>query len=151
MRIRGLTLIEMLLVLAIGSTVIAGAALATTSGFERARTRADRDTLAALLRQARVEAMAGHASGFVATPHGVAVFPDRFVLFSGLRYESREGADDEPIPRTSRTEVSGEPEAIFAAGSGLVALPTSFMLQGMSSNDSYGVLVNADGGIEELP
>lgn len=119
---RGITLVELLIVLGMGTIILTGIGFASVDGFQRSSGRADRDLLIDSLAFARTRAQSGGclAGGCGAgMPHGVFIGADAITVFLGSLYADRDPDFDLPLPRSGRAPFSGSQEYVFAAGSGL--------------------------------
>lgn len=132
-RARGMTLIEILVVLAMSSSIIALTAIAPVLSFSALGPNSDRDTLIDALLLARSRAQ----------PHGVSVQGDTFVVFEGLSYADRREEADYPFPFTSTTE--GDTEFLFSFQE-----PIEEKTIGWQTNPQYRIDVSKDGRIEEF-
>ena len=137
---RGFTLIEILIALAI-LTLLLGITLPLGWDFYTTTTlQSERDTLASLSR-ARGHALTNRNSA----PHGIALAAQTFTLFQGASYAARTPQYDEPFPRTSSVVITGPSEIIFTPLTGETS-PATFTLT--LGNKNRSVTVNQEGMME---
>ncbi len=117
----GFTLIETLIVLSLVIVIGSFALCVPFDSYRGSSFRTDRATLIAALQHARAEAMEDECEGSACVfgrSFGVFVLPDRYVIFQGDSYESRDSTYDEVVPANTSIVRSGLLEITFAAGTG---------------------------------
>ena len=118
---QGFTLIECLIVVAIMTTVAAGGLLLSMDSYRGYSFRNDRDSLISLLQHARAQAIGNVCLGDVCmagADHGVAIKTDRYVLFQGSSYATRDVEQDIVVPSSPNSDKVGLEEVVFSALSG---------------------------------
>ncbi len=128
---RGFTLIEILVVLALAS-LLAGIALCDgLDSYQQYLSGSDSDTLVALLQHARAEAMNGMCDGATcstAMAHGVKIQNGQYIFFEGESYDARVTTEDEVFDADPREPPSGLTEVVFEPFSGDDLNPGSIIL-----------------------
>jgi prepilin-type N-terminal cleavage/methylation domain-containing protein len=118
---KGLTVIEVLVVLGI-MTIVGGFALVVSLTAYRGSSRhAGRATFVAALQHARAESIDDICEGsacVAGAPHGVSLQADHYVLFQGPSYLARDASVDEAIPADPGLAHSGLSEVVFMNASG---------------------------------
>jgi len=117
----GFTLMEILVVMALLAAVGSFALFVSADSYRGETFRSDRAALIAALQHARAMAMHGVCAGDACTegaPHGVAIEPDRYVLFQGSKYAARDSREDLVIPADPAVSHEGLSEVVFADASG---------------------------------
>ena len=118
---RGVTLIEILMVVAIMTLVGGTAAFIGLDSFRGFLFRSDRDVLVTLLQHVRAEAMGNICRGTNCThgeSQGIEIMPDAFLLFQGGEYVSRDTSLDLRIDANPLLNHTGTTEIIFTPVSG---------------------------------
>ena len=138
---KGFTLIEILLALAIlmlllGITVPVGWNFFTSSAVQ-----SERDTLISLITRARTYAITNKNSA----PHGIAISAPSFTLFQGASYAARAAQFDEPFPRTNSVTITGPSELVVTPLSGDTTPGTFTLSLGTTSRT---VSINSEGMME---
>ncbi len=116
----GLTLPELVIVIAILGVMSAIGSIAGT-GFEDAGVREDAETLLSQMVRARSLALSGACSGqdcSRGSAHGIHIEADRFVLFEGATFISRDHRTDVIQARSSTAAITGTGTFVFEAGTG---------------------------------
>ncbi len=106
---KGLTLIEVLIVVAIIVTI---SGLGLFVGLDFYKTHAlnsERDIIVSILMKTRNKA----ANNFNESPHGVYIDSDGYTIFQGASYALRNQSYDEFIKRTNAVSASGLQEMVF--------------------------------------
>lgn len=151
---RGFTIIEMLIVVGLIS-IIGG--LGLYLGFDSLRGysfRSDRDVLVSTLQHARAEAIANVCRGDSSVcsdgkPHGVKILSDKFVIFQGTSYATRDSAYDADIDFNHSTIFPSDgslTEAVFNRLSGDVDTPGFITLNDSGTHESK-IEINSEGQI----
>jgi len=126
-------LFELLLAIALMALIFAMALPFGLEFYRRNTLDAERENLAAVLRQARGRAMANIRE----TPHGVRIAPEGYTVFEGDSYAARDPAYDTLFPKDAAIVASGLAEVVFSE------------LQG-NANASGTVSLESGGGRAEL-
>lgn len=119
----GFSIIEIIIVLALLTSIGGFAMVTSLSQFRTSVIGDDRETLVTLLQHARALSMNGECEGTcpASVAHGVAIATSTFILFQGLTFTSRDRAYDSFFVRDIHTTYSGLSEIVFAPLSGNVA------------------------------
>lgn len=130
----GFTILEILVVIGLLSVISSFALIVGMDSYRSYSFRADRDTLVSLLQRARSQSVnnlcIGSGSCTGGRPHGLAIFPDSYVLFQGSSYALRDTAADERIPASTAILRTGLSEVVFAQLSGSAAPSGDITLKG---------------------
>lgn len=124
--IGGFSLAEILVVLALVFVVGRFAIMISFDTYKGASYHVDRAYLIAALQHARAEAINDLCEGNACTngtSHGVSIQTDRYVIFQGTSYVTRDPSYDESIEANPSILRSGLSEIVFAPESG-DAMPT---------------------------
>ncbi len=143
---RGVTLIEILVVMAL-IAVVAGLAMITTlDAFRGSAYHNERDSLIAALYKARSQAVSNICLGAGCTqgkPHGVYIQTDpithvvqQYVIFQGSSYAGRDAAVDEPLNSNYTVAITGMSEVVFTELSGD---PTPVSVGSITVSDPSGI------------
>jgi Tfp pilus assembly protein FimT len=105
----------------------------------------ERDVLIAALQHARAQAVGNVCLGAGCTTgkaHGVYIQPDKFVIFQGSSYATRDTAQDSVIPAATSVLHSGISEVVFSELSGNSSTPgtISVSANGRTSDITIGAL-----------
>ncbi len=116
---RGLTLIEVLVVMTLVVVLIGVSLLISMESYRGTSFRNERNTVIALLQRARSQSMANFCQGCNdGKPHGVAIRPadnpNKYVLFQGTAYSTRDMAYDSIFDASPHVEAAGMSEVVFA-------------------------------------
>ncbi len=106
---RGFTLVEVLVVVALVSMVIAGGVAVSLSGISRASIASERAQLVSLLTTTRSRALAN----IHALPQGIRINENTYVLFEGSSWSASSNETHVSIDRSSSVTVSGAAEVVF--------------------------------------
>ena len=144
---QGFTLIEVIIVLAIISTV---STIAVFSGLESYRQylyHNDRDLLVTLLLHARAQSMGNICVGPTCVDgvsHGVAVVPSGYILFQGSTFALRDPSSDGFFERNPHSISSGVTEVVFTKVSGTTTGGVLTLDDGARTSD---VTISSEGQI----
>lgn len=138
--VSGFTLIEIVTVIGIFTILMGATLIVGLSGFQEYSFHSDRDLLIAALHRARAEAVGNVCLGTACTdgkPHGVAILPDKYVIFQGTCYASpgcvrnpNDIAVDEPLDASSAVAHAGTvSEIVFTQLSGVAVSPVTSIVQ----------------------
>ena len=136
----GITLIEVLIVLAIMSIVFSLGVPLTINHYESYLLISERDNLLGFLRRARTLALSNRNS----LPHGVYIEGNEYAIFEGQSFSSRNSSLDEVFPKSQSINVTGSGEIIFSSLSATTA-PVTLTLS--NNNQNLNIQINAEGGI----
>jgi prepilin-type N-terminal cleavage/methylation domain-containing protein len=142
--LRGFSLIEMLVTLALMS-VLAGVAFGGgIDAFRRSLFHTDCSTLASVLRHARAEAF--HQVDATSTPlsYGVYLSRAQVTIYRGTTYTLRDTALDETLPLES-IHAATTVDAVFSPGG--TSTPAAFAIVPERGNFSCTVSINSEAGI----
>lgn len=138
---RGLSVIEIVLVVAITVLLLAAGLPASWTFYQRNELRAERHNLENLLRMTRTFSMANRNQA----AHGVYIDSQNFVVYEGANYAARNAVMDKIFPRSRIVSISGGTEVLFGQLSGTSTAATlTLSITGQSEN----VTINAEGKIE---
>lgn len=141
MRVRGFTLIEILLVVAM-ITIVAGTGFLVLGDIVATDVR---NTAAQLVTQSMRRAQLSSRNMREDDMWGVYVSSSSATVFRGDTYTTRDAAYDEAFPFPRSVTVSGTTEFVFGKGTGLVPAPATVS---MTFNDeTLSVSINAIGAI----
>lgn len=146
---RGFSLIEVVLVIALVSLCAGYGMFFSMDSYRSHSFYTDRDALVSLLQHARAESMSNICGGTGCTgglQHGAVVESDRYVLFEGANYSTRDASQDITIERSPLMSATGLTEAIFAVGSGDVATTGTIYLSDASHHES-DISIGSEGQI----
>ena len=142
-RMRGFTLVEMLLSVSI-ITLLVGLSVPVYATFVgRNDLDVTRQGLVEALRRAQTYARAVDGD----STWGVAILSSQAVLFKGASYATRDAAFDEIIPMGGNVTNTGG-EIVFSKLSGTPNASASTTLTQTTTNDSRTVTINAKGMVE---
>ncbi|HUO56446.1 MAG TPA: hypothetical protein VMU27_03370 [Candidatus Paceibacterota bacterium] len=119
--IRGFTLIEAIVVTGLLALIGACTASVNLSTYEHASVQKERQSLVEALEHARAEALERICEGEECVSgalHGVSIQRDRYVIFQGSSYASRDVGADEIIEANPAFSHTGLSEVIFASSTG---------------------------------
>lgn len=139
---RGFTLVEIIVVLAIVTTLAAIGLTVGIDSYQRFLFRSDLHTAASLLQKARSSAI----NNIGETSHGV-YFDNAgrdFVLFRGLSYATRNVSFDLPVEKSKTVTLTGPSEVVFSPLSGTTTGGTLTLADGVINAT---IQINNEGGI----
>lgn len=139
---RGFTLVELLITIALVALMCAVAVPGSIRMLGAAAGRSDAATLETLLRHARADALNDRCEGPTCVNgarHGVKILADRFVLFQGDAYETRDRAYDLSFDHSAADTFTGRDEIVFATSSGDVPAPGAISMQALGRIVSISV------------
>ena len=139
----GFTLVEVILATAIVA-LIAGSSIPVGLRFFAIQTL---DEHTAVLRSALIAARTKAFYGYNDSNFGVKLFDDRYVVFEGLSYDTRNATEDEVFLIDSSISIAGPIETVFARSTGLPNAPAQYTVSA-SRIDPVGVRVISNGLIE---
>jgi prepilin-type N-terminal cleavage/methylation domain-containing protein len=129
MKNRGITMIEVLVVMGIFVLVSGFALLFSVDSLRGSTFQGDRDLFVSLLQRARAQAMSNMCTGSGCTdgkPHGVARVGNTYVLFEGSSYATRTPAADSVFTASEAVTRTGDTEVVFGQLSGTTTLRKEF-------------------------
>lgn len=137
----GFSIIEIVIVIAIFGMLLAIGLPIGLDAYRNYLLTSESRNLLSILRRAETNAFANKNG----SAHGVAVQSDRFVLFQGQSYASRDAPYDEEYPKSGTVTSSGTAEIIFSQISGKPSASAAITL----SNElrSQTITVNEEGTI----
>jgi Tfp pilus assembly protein PilV len=127
----GITLIEVLVVLALVVGISGMTFVLSLDTYRDSSLHADRMTLVSLLMHARAQSLhdvCGASSCTHGASHGVYIQPDHFVLFEGDSYALRDTDQDVTFDANPHIIHTGISEMVFASSSALVSTPGAIVL-----------------------
>ena len=136
----GFTLIELLLILGIVSIIMIMGTPITINHYQSYRLISERDNLLGFLRRARTLSLANRNS----LAHGLYIENNRYTIFEGPNFTSRQSAWDEVFDKSGAVEISGSTEIIFSS---LGATTTSSALTLSIGSQTFTININEAGGI----
>ena len=142
----GFTLIEVLVVIALGVILATFSLLLGTNFYTSYSFRSDRDILVSALEKARNRSLANINQA----PHGVHIDPAQYVIFEGATYATRDATKDESIPASAaiiRTVSVPQPEFVFLQLDGGVAIPGNITLA-TAGHSPATITINSEGQID---
>ncbi|MDB5245562.1 MAG: hypothetical protein JWN90_667 [Parcubacteria group bacterium] len=128
---RGFTLTEMIVVIALMGTIASFTALQNINAYTRILAHTDASTVRGALVKARSEAMQSLCSSELCDappPHGVLVSEHQALIFEGSSYAGRVPNADEIVPLDGTNAITGMREIVFAPISGEPLEATSLIL-----------------------
>ncbi|MBI4119667.1 MAG: prepilin-type N-terminal cleavage/methylation domain-containing protein [Parcubacteria group bacterium] len=135
--LRGFTLIEIVITVGI-FLIVMGIGLFVGLDFYRGSAlTAERDTVVSILRSARSDAF----NNLHELPHGIFIDADRYILFSGASYASRDPQFDEVIFKSPAVDASGTQEIVFQQLSATTGASGTIIL----SYDTRSVTIEVNG------
>lgn len=150
MNMRGFTLIEITIVLALVGLIAALALPVSLGSYRRYIAASGRDDLLTLLRHARAQAMAGVCEGDACTgaaAHGVAIEDGAYVLFQGETYATRDPDQDIAFDTDGTAYSSGLREVVFEPLSGDVLHPGQITIE--ENGKAAMITIGDQGQIDE--
>ncbi len=138
----GLTLIEIMLIIGIFALLISIMTPVGLNFYLAYQFDSETDLLTALLRQARNLSMVNHNE----SDHGVYIAADKFTVFEGTNYATRNQASDKQFQRDGAIAIAGPAEIVFSALSGQTASSTFNLNDGRKNRD---IFVNPEGLVYE--
>jgi len=144
-----MTFIEVLVVLTLIAIVGRTALLVSFDSYRGSSFRSGRDNLIEALEHARAQAMNNvclGASCAGASPHGVSIEGDHYVIFQGGSYAHRDAGVDEIIDASPTLSYQGPSEIVFATSSGEVSQLFSITLRDTSGHSST-ITIGTEGQI----
>ncbi len=137
----GFTLIETLIALALGATLIGSGFFITLNTLKKTSLTHERDLLVSLLLKARAEALANNDE----SPHGLHITPLSFILFDGATYASTDPTN-RIFPRQSAALLSGDDTVVFLPLHGNTNSEKTITL--MHESNTASIVINTYGRIE---
>ena len=137
---KGVTLIEVVIVLAIMGIVFSLGVPLTINHYQSYLLISERDNILGFLRRARTLALANRNS----LSHGVYIESSQYSIFEGQNFLNRNSSLDEVFPKSQSVSIAGSSEIIFAPLSATTA-PVTLTLS--NNNQNISIQINAEGGI----
>lgn len=138
---KGLTLIELLIVVAIITLLASVGAIMGLDAVTRKSLASERDTLVTLLTIARARSLANINQ----TPQGIHTETNNFVLFEGLAFNPSNPKNTE-IKKTSSVSISGPEDVVFENLSAEMLVGAQTFILGNNSTSS-SININIHGQI----
>jgi prepilin-type N-terminal cleavage/methylation domain-containing protein len=145
----GFTFIEVIIVLALVVVIGRYALLVSFDTYRDSSYHTDRSSLIGILQHARAESINSICEGNECTggvPHGVSIQADRYVLFQGASYASRDSNVDSIFEVNPTISHSGLSEILFASVSGNVAHAGDVTLTDLTGHTST-ITIGSEGQI----
>ena len=138
---KGFTLLEILIAMSIVIVLIGFAYFIGFDFYRNQALRSDEITVVSILRTARSRAMANINQA----PHGFAFQNDRYILFQGSSYASRNQAYDEVTGISPLMTATGTEEVVFEQLSGNANASTILLFTSAASST---IFINNEGRID---
>ncbi len=135
---RGFTLIEAVIVVAILAIILAAGAPVGIGFYLDYQFDSEYETFFSLLQQARNLAMVNYNE----SDHGVYWNSEKYIVFQGTTFATRDTSQDRIFPRTGSVAITGPGELVFAALQGTTASTTYALTDSRKNRDLY---VNSEG------
>ncbi|MBN1325771.1 type II secretion system protein [Candidatus Falkowbacteria bacterium] len=113
---RGFTIIELLVVLAIFLVIVAIFMPLAISFYQMEILNRTEGQLVWLLREARDSAINQKNNSYF----GVKITDDNFILFRGINFDNRVSADDQTVAYSNSIKISGDNEIVFTPSTGFI-------------------------------
>lgn len=137
---KGVTLIEVLIVLAIMGIVFSLGVPLTINHYQSYLLISERDSILGFLRRARTLSLANRNS----LPHGIYIESSQYSIFEGQNFLNRNSSLDEVFPKSRSISVAGSSEITFAPLSATTA-PVTLTLS--NYNQNITIEINGEGSI----
>ncbi len=137
----GFTLIEVVVVMGILAILLSFGVPYTVTFYRTYALQSDRNTLVALLQQARGASLANNSN----VAHGVAITTAAYVGFEGATYATRNQTKDIVYPKNGSVTVTGPAEIVFQVRTGN-ATNSTFTLT--SGSRQASITTNTQGMID---
>jgi len=129
----GFTLIEVIVVMGLLTAIAALVAFANFDSWRGYTFRGERNLLVSILQKARSQSVNNICLGSLALcsdgkPHGVAIQADKYVIFQGASFATRDAALDENIDAAGNIVHAGISEVVFEQLSGDANAPGDIIL-----------------------
>lgn len=131
---KGFTLIEIIIVIAIFVSIVGVGAFVGIDFYQGSSLESERADLVTVLRKARSRAL----SNINETAHGVYLGGGQYMIFQGSSYAARNSQFDQIVKKPSGVSLSGLNEAVF------------YPLRGDTSASGTIILTNAAGKTESI-
>jgi len=118
---KGLTLIEIIVVIGLLAIIAGSFSFINLDSWRASIFRGERNLLVSVLQRARSQSINNVCLGSGCTdgqPHGVAIQDDRYIIFQGPSFATRDTAVDEVINANSLVSHTGLAEIVFEQLSG---------------------------------
>lgn len=139
----GVTLLEIMLSMAILAVIAISSLPFFVTLIGKNRLTSTQTLVAQALRQAAVRAQAGQAN----SDWGVAVRPEKVVVFSGSDYDNRNGQHDIASSLDGGVNFAGDTEIVFGKVSGTLPVDKNVILTLVSSGEVKTVNVNTQAAV----
>lgn len=148
----GFTMIEILIVIGIISIISLFVLWIGPDSYRGYLFRNERDTIVSILQKARSQAVSNICMGSGCTngkPHGVHFGANKYIVFQGSDYATRDSAQDEEISSNYNLDLSGSTitDVVFAELSGDVSLPGDIKLSDYINGQTSDININSQGRI----
>ena len=149
---KGLTLIEILIMIGIISIVSLSILWIGPDSYRSYLFRNERDTIVSILQKARSQAISNICKGSGCTngkPHGVHFENNKYIIFQGSDYATRDLDQDEEIDSNYHLDFSGSTitDVVFAELSGDVLVAGDIKLSDSASGRTSDININNEGRI----
>jgi prepilin-type N-terminal cleavage/methylation domain-containing protein len=146
---RGFTLLETVLTLAISGIIVSASLAGGISWYERSVSSSYCESRTAALRRTRAEALHAICTNDCVVPptHGLHAFETVTTLFEGSSYAARVISADEALPIENQTKIDSPIEAVFSPLE--ASAPAMTINTAPADTSSCSLSINPEGGITE--
>lgn len=128
----GITMLEVVVVMAIFILVTGFTLLFTMDAFRGSTFQSDRDLFVALLQRARAQSISNICNAAGCTdgkPHGVKINGSTYVLFEGESFAARDASADSLFDASVAVTRSGDTEVVFTQLAGTTTVAREFVFK----------------------
>lgn len=111
---KGFTVVELMIVLGIFAVLFAVGLPIGLDAYRNYLLNSETINLVSFLRRAQSLSFSNRNS----SAHGLYLTPDKFIVFEGLNYLSRNASQDQEFYRSTSVQISGPQEIVFSSLSG---------------------------------
>ena len=142
---KGFTLLEVLLVIALLGVLLAGMGSLASNTFPKNQLTLETDLVVSTLRRAQTRSISGYQDGI----WGVYFQPNTMTLFKGEEYLSRDSVFDERHVFESGITMGGLSEIVFEARHGQTQDVGTVTITQVSTGDTNTLIINENGRIQK--